>query len=37
MSEIAVVNVCPSLLAEGHATFSPTALEMLFDGGRVSH
>lgn len=37
MSKLPVVNVCPSLLAEGHATFSPTALKMLFDGRRVSH
>lgn len=37
MSEIPVLNVCPSLLVEGHATFSPTALKMLFGGKCVSH
>lgn len=31
------VNVCPSLLKEGHKTFSPAALKNLFDGKPVSH
>lgn len=31
------INRCPSLLTEGHTSFSPTALRQLFDGSKVSH
>lgn len=31
------LNVCPSLLIEGHSTYSPTALSRLFEGRKVSH
>lgn len=31
------LNVCPSTLAEGFSTYSPTALKLLFDGHTVSH
>ena len=31
------INVCPSLLAEGHSTYCPQALRDLFDSKRVSH
>lgn len=31
------INVCPSLLVEGHSSYSPAALKRLFDGRRVSH
>lgn len=31
------INVCPSTLAEGHTTYSKTALRNLFDGNKVSH
>ncbi len=31
------LNRCPSTLAEGFQTYSPTALKLLFDGNQVSH
>ena len=31
------INVCPSLLTEGHSSYSPVALKRLFDGRHVSH
>lgn len=31
------INICPSLLTEGHSTYSPAALKKLFDGKIVSH
>ena len=31
------LNVCPSTLAEGFTTYSPTARKTLFDGRAVSH
>lgn len=31
------INVCPSLLLEGHSTYSPAALKRLFDGRHVGH
>ena len=31
------LNICPSTLAEGFNTYSPTALRLLFDGRVVSH
>ena len=31
------LNVCPSTLAEGFSTYSPTARKLLFDGKEVSH
>ena len=31
------LNVCPSTLAEGFDTYSPTARKLLFDGREVSH
>ena len=31
------INVCPSTLQEGFATYSPTARKLLFDGKEVSH
>ena len=31
------LNVCPSTLAEGFDTYSPTARKLLFDGKEVSH
>ena len=31
------INVCPSTLQEGFATYSPTARKLLFDGKAVSH
>lgn len=31
------INVCPSLLIEGHSTYSPAALKQLFGGKKVSH
>ena len=31
------LNVCPSTLAEGFDSYSPTALKLLFDGTFVSH
>ena len=31
------LTVCPSTLAEGFNTYSPTALKLLFDGLQVSH
>ena len=31
------LNVCPSTLAEGFDTYSPTARKLLFDGKVVSH
>ena len=31
------LTVCPSTLAEGFNTYSPTALKLLFDGQQVSH
>jgi serine/threonine-protein kinase HipA len=31
------LNVCPSTLAEGFSSYSPTALKLLFDGRTVSH
>ena len=31
------LNVCPSTLAEGFNTYSPTARKLLFDGREVSH
>lgn len=31
------LNICPSTLAEGFNTYSPTALKLLFDGHKVSH
>lgn len=31
------LNICPSTLAEGFHTYSPTALKLLFDGEQVSH
>ena len=30
------INVCPSLLIEGHTSYSPAALKILFDGMEVS-
>lgn len=32
-----VINNCPSTLATGYNTYSPTALRRLFDGKKVSH
>lgn len=32
-----MTNVCPCLLAEGYASYCPTALHRLFDGMPVSH
>lgn len=32
-----VLNVCPSTLAEGYNSYSPTARKLLFDGKEVSH
>lgn len=31
------LSVCPSTLAEGFDTYSPSAQKMLFDGAKVSH
>ncbi|MCF0186783.1 MAG: HipA domain-containing protein [Bacteroidaceae bacterium] len=31
------INNCPSLLSEGHSTYSPKAQRLLFEGKRVSH
>ena len=31
------ITCCPSLLTEGHKSYSPAALKRLFDGRRVSH
>ena len=31
------INNCPSLLSEGHSTYSPKAIRLLFDGKRVAH
>lgn len=31
------INYCPSTLAEGYDTYSPTALRRLFNGRKVSH
>ena len=31
------LTICPSTLAEGFQTYSPTALRLLFDGNQVSH
>lgn len=31
------LRVCPSLLTEGYASYSPAALKALFDGDKVSH
>lgn len=31
------IQVCPSLLIEGHSSYSPTALKKLFDGHRISN
>lgn len=31
------INICPSLLIEGHSTYSPAALKKLFNGKTVSH
>ena len=31
------ITCCPSLLTEGHKSYSPAALKRLFDGKRVSH
>ena len=31
------LNICPSTLAVGFNTYSPTALKLLFDGREVSH
>lgn len=31
------LNVCPSLLSEGHSAYSPAALKLLFGSRRVSH
>lgn len=31
------INVCPSLLVEGHSTYSPTALKTLFDSRIINH
>lgn len=31
------LNFCPSLLTEGHSTYSPSAAKLLFDGAKVSH
>ena len=31
------LNVCPSLLTEGYNTYSPKALNQLFDGIKISH
>ena len=31
------LNVCPSTLAEGFDTYSPTARKLLFNGKEVSH
>ena len=31
------INVCPSTLLEGFATYSPAACKLLFDGREVSH
>lgn len=31
------INICPSLLTEGHSTYSPAALKKLFNGKPVSH
>lgn len=31
------INICPSLLIEGHSTYSPAALKILFNGKPVSH
>lgn len=31
------LNVCPSTLAKGFNTYSPTARKLLFDGREVSH
>jgi len=31
------INVCPSLLIEGHSSYSPSALKRLFDDRHVSH
>ena len=31
------LNICPSTLAEGFNTYSPTALRLMFDGREVSH
>lgn len=31
------INVCPSLLIQGHSTYSPAALKRLFDGRQVNH
>ena len=32
-----VLNVCPSILQEGFATYSPAARKILFDGRPISH
>ena len=32
-----ILTVCPSTLAEGFDTYSPTARKLLFDGKVVSH
>ena len=31
------INTCPSMLIEGHSSYSPTALKSLFDGRQISH
>lgn len=31
------INICPSLLSEGHSTYSIAALKELFNGKTVSH
>lgn len=31
------INICPSLLLEGHSSYSPAALKKLFDGKPVGH
>ena len=31
------LNHCPSTLADGFSTYSPTACKKLFDGQKVSH
>mgnify|MGYP002521337693 FL=1 len=31
------LNICPSTLEEGYATYSPSAIRSLFDGRKISH
>lgn len=32
-----IIDYCPSTLAEGFHTYSPSAIKQLFDGQSVSH